>query len=136
MNAGIIFENEQPPMAAELTEALKEMGLLHTASEALTDEALEALNAYRIANALPELDFADPIALRSLGIACSGDEILTLARYAEAHADTEIGKFDVCRDVLEACKAHGLTVYEYTKMSDTAKVSPESVTAALLAFLY
>ena len=55
--------------------------------------------------------------------------------YAEAHADTEVGMFDTCCRVLKLSRAHGLTVYEYTKMSGHAGVSPAAVTAALLAYL-
>ena len=140
MDAAIIFEKESTPLAAALAEALAELGLLHGTSDTLTGEVLDALNVYREANLLIPLDFADPNALRALGIPASkmhadGDEVLSLAAYAEAHADTEVGMFDTCCRVLKLCRAHSLTVYEYTKMSGHAGVSPAAVTAAMLAFL-
>ena len=136
MDAAIIFEDEVSSQAAAVAKALEALGLLHDASDALTDEVLDALNVYREANLLVPLDFADPTVLRALGMPADGDEVLSLAAYAEAHADTEVGMFDACRRVLELCRAHSLTVYEYTKMSGHAGVSPEAVTAALLAYLY
>lgn len=135
MDAAIIFEKESAPLAAALSEALSELGLLHGTSDTLTGEVLDALNVYREANRLIPLDFADPNALRALGIPANGDEVLSLAAYAEAHADTEVDMFDTCCRVLKLCRAHSLTVYEYTKMSGHAGVSAAAVTAAMLAFL-
>jgi len=135
MDAAIIFEKESTPSAAALSEALAELGLLHSTSDTLTGEVLDALNVYREANLLIPLDFADPNALRALGIAANGDEVLSLAAYAEAHADTEVRMFDTCCRVLKLCRTHGLTVYEYTKMSGHTGVSPAAVTAAMLAYL-
>ena len=135
MDAAIIFEKESTPLAAALAEALAELGLLRGTSDTLTGEVLDALNVYREANRLIPLDFADPNALRALGIPANGDEVLSLAAYAEAHADTEVGMFDTCCRVLKLSRAHGLTVYEYTKMSGHAGVSPAAVTAAMLAYL-
>ena len=136
MDAGLIFTEESSPLAAELAEVLKAIGLVHETGDCLTIEMLDALNAYRYANALPALDFADPVTLRSLGIERGGDEILALARYAQENAVSEIAMFDVCRGVLEACQAHGITIAEYTKMSGPAEISSSAALAAVLAMLY
>ncbi len=136
MTTGIILQGEQSPIVGELSEALKAIGLTRETTDRLTPELLAALNTYRIANSLPELDFADPNTLRSLGIECSGDEVLTLARYGEAEAESEIGIFDRCREAVTLCRKYNLTIREYTKMPSHTPVSEAAVTAAILALLY
>jgi len=133
---GIIFEGEASAIVEEFTEYLQYIGLLRESDEKLTPEILAALNEYRLVNALPELDFCDPAVLRSLGISCSGDEILMLARYAEARATTEISMFDVCREAIEASRNAGLSIWEYTRDFSSGILTNSAVTAAILALLY
>ncbi len=135
MQTGIIFVNERSPMVMELSAALQELGLARETNDSLTPELIDALNTYRLASSLPELDFADPLTLRSLGLECSGDDIMTLARYGEANAKCELEVYDCCLDAVRLCREHGLTIFEYTKMTPDTPVRASSVTAAMLAML-
>ena len=135
MDASILLGDEISEQAAAVSEALYALGLVRRPTDCFDDEVLDALNVYRTSNALVPLDFADPTALRALGLPADGDEVLSLAAYAEAHADTEVGMYDACVRVLGLCRAHALTVYEYTKMSGCDGISPEALTAAILAYL-
>lgn len=139
MEYGIIFEGDASPLISQLSERLSELGLYRKTDDTFTPEMLEALNTYRAANRLIELDFCDPVVLRALGIDCAGDELVTLAGYADSVTDTEIGCYDACCEIVAESRRLGITVTEavlrrgtpgaYTEMSSTA------VRAAALALI-
>lgn len=136
----IIFENDTSPLAAELSEKLKALGLVHSVSDTLDGELLGALNAYRSANYMSELNFCDPSVLRLLGIDAGGDEIITLAKAAEILADTELEYFDICSEIVHESRKYGITVTEACTRRDAVgklpqAVSEEAMRAAALAFI-
>ena len=136
----IIFEGDSSPLAAELCDALAELGLTLDRTDTLTTKLLDALNAYRSANGLTEQSFADPVTLRALGIDARGDELVTLARAAQTLADTELGYYDVCREIVDESRALGITVSEATARRGVlgkarGSINESAVRAAVLAVL-
>jgi len=139
---GIVFISDASPVIGELAEALFSLGLCreHGESGVLTPELLDALNDYREANCMVELDFCDPSALRALGIDCTGDDVMLLARYGEAVTESEIGCYDACAEAISEAKRLDLTLCGYIgSRVDIGRlplaVSEEAVSAALLAAL-
>ena len=135
----IIFENDTSPLAAEVCDRLFELGLTLEQTDTLTSELLDALNVYRKANGLTEYDFCDPVTLRTLGIDANGDDLLTLANAAEALADTEIGYFDISREIVSENRELGITVTEAVARRGVlgktrGNISESAMRAAILAF--
>ncbi len=136
----IIFEGDTSPLAAELCEALAELGLTRESTDTLTPDLLDALNTYREANGLTKQDFCEPVTLRALGIDARGDELLSLARAAEALAVTELGYYDVCREIVNESRALGITVSEAIARRGVlgqarGSISESAMRAAALAFI-
>ncbi len=136
----IIFEDDTTPLAAELSEKLKALGLVHSVTDTFSGEVLNALNIYRSANSMGELDFCEPSVLRLLGIEAGGDELTTLARTAESLADTELEYYDICREIVSESREYGITVTEACARRSSlgklpATVSEEAMRAAALAFI-
>ncbi len=136
----IIFEGDTSPLAAELCDALYELGLTLDKTNTLTQELLAALNVYRTANGLTEQSFTDPVTLRTLGIEARGDELLTLARAAQILADTELGYYDACREIANESRALGITVTEAVARRGVlgkarGNISESAMKAAILAFI-
>ncbi len=136
----IIFEGDSSPLAAELCDALAALGLTLDRTDTLTPELIAALNVYRAANGLIEQSFADPVTLRNLGIDARGDELVTLARAAEALAVTELGYYDVCQEIVNESRALGITVSEAAARRGVlgkarGNISESAMRAAILAFI-
>ena len=136
----IIFEGDTSPLVSELSDALHSLGLTREVTDTLTSELLDALNAYREANSLIALDFCDPATLRTLGIDARGDELLALARAAEALAENELGYYDVCREITAERRRLGITLCEAIARrgvlgNERAAISEAAMTAAVLAFI-
>lgn len=135
----IIFENDTSPLAAEVCDRLFELGLTLDQTGTLTSELLDALNVYREANGLTKYSFCEPVTLRTLGIDARGDELLVLASAAEALADTELGYFDVSREIVNESRELGITVTEAVARRGVLKkargnISESAMKAAILAF--
>lgn len=140
MNYGIIFEGDTTPLASELAEALRELGLTDYSGSTLTRELLSSLNDYRTANFMPELDFCDPTVLRTLGIETEGDEILTVATVAEAMSENEVSCYDICEEIVRESKHCQISLTEAAlRRADGIDRLPEpsanAAAAALLALL-
>lgn len=136
----IIFENDTSPLAAEVCERLLELGLTLEQTDTLTPALLNALNVYREANGLTEYDFCDPVTLRTLGIDARGDELLVLASAAQALADTELGYFDVSREIVNESRELNITVTEAVARRGAlgkarGNISESAMKAAILAIL-
>ncbi len=136
----IIFENDTSPLATELSEKLKALGLVHSVRDTLDSELLDALNIYRSANYMSELDFCEPSVLRLLGIDVGGDELITLARAAESLAETELEYYDLCREIVSESRSYGITLTEACARRGSVgraptTVSEEAMRAAALAFI-
>ena len=141
MNYGIIFEGEASPLVNELSDALSLIGLYRAKGNTLTPEMLDALNIYRTSNDLAILDFCDPSTLRTLGIDADGDEILLLARYGSMFAETELGIFDACNEIVTESIDMGISIAEAINRCGVlgklhGDVSKTAVTAAALALLH
>lgn len=108
----IAFVCDESPIAAEISSALRDLGLFRDVTDTLTPELLDALNTYRRANSLTELEFCDPVTLRTLGIEAYGDEVLVLARAAQALGQSEVEYFDICRKIVKESRALDITVTE------------------------
>ena len=137
----IIFEDDTTPLAAELSDKLKALGLVHGTTDTFSSEILGALNIYRNANSMGELDFCDPPVLRLLGIDAGGDELATLAKAAELLGSTELEYFDICREIVSESRKYGITVTEACARRDSVGKLPTSVSesamrAAVLAFIH
>lgn len=139
-NYAIIFEGDSSPLAAEVCDALASLGLTYARTDTLTPELLAALNTYREANGLTAQDFCEPVTLRALGIDAHGDELVSLARAAKALADTEVGFYDVCREIVNESRALDITVSEAIARrgvlgTERESISESAMRAAVLAFL-
>ncbi len=139
MEYGILFEGDNSPVTAELSEALKALGLQNRRNIILTDEVLSALNIYRGANGLPILDFCDPVSLRTLGINVAGDELITLAACAKAIGETELEYYDIASEIVKDSRSLGITVTEAAARKEVSffvgDVSLSAMLAAVLAFI-
>ena len=136
----IIFEGDTSPLAAELCEALYALGLTREHTNTLTPELLRALNDYRAANSLTELDFCDPVTLRTLGIDAYGDELIVLARAAEALGETELDYYDICRELIVESRSVGITLVESAARrgvvgNERGEISESAMRAAILALI-
>ena len=135
----IIFENDTSPLAAEVCERLAELGLTFEQTDTLTNELLGALNVYREANGLTKYDFCEPITLRALGIDACGDELIILANAAQTLAGTELGCFDISREIVNESRELGITVTEAVARRGVlgkarGNISESAMKAAILAF--
>ncbi len=136
----IIFENDTSPLAAEICDRLFELGLTLNQTGTLTSELMYTLNVYREANGLTKYNFCEPVTLRTLGIDARGDELLTLASAAQTLANTELGYFDISREIVNESRELGITVTEAVARRGVLGIArgniyESAMKAAILAFL-
>lgn len=140
MNYGIVFYENSSPQILALSEKMREFGLCDYVGDKLTAELADAINEYRQANSIDELDYCDPALLRALGIQAEGDEIIILARVAETLTEDEIGCYDLCAKIIKESESCKISLTEaalrYEQVCESMPMpSKNAVTAAILAFI-
>lgn len=138
---GIILPGEKSPLAEDVAEALHRLGLYRYERESfgiMTNDLCNSLNAYRHANSLPELPYADPVTLRLLlGEDFGGDELVLLADHAEAEPD-ELAKYEYCRRMLSLSCETGAPLTTLLLSSDRKSnlhASADTLRCAILAWM-
>lgn len=137
----IVFVYDESPLAAEICAALRELGLFRDSTNTVTPDLISALNTYRRANSLTELEFCDPVTLRTLGIDAHGDELLVLARAAQTLGQSEMEYFDICRKIVKESRELDITVTEAAARygvlgAERGSISETAVRCAALSLLH
>ena len=139
MQTGIVFAGERSELAYSVSSELKRLGYARRTTDIVTPELIEALNAWRRENSLPELGYIDPVSFRLLtGTEVGGDELILLAKYAERFP-TDVERFEFCRESVAASRRMLVSLTQYLSGKSGLGALPEasesSVRCAVLAYL-